>query len=89
MNKLIFATIVALHYLVVFCLVLTAIYSWALFPIYVYVTIVVLIIRVLYSRDPCPLTVLENKYRERLGYCKSRGFVLDWIVKPIKKVIYD
>lgn len=85
--KFMYILIVAVHYLVFGCLLLTTIYAWNELPIYIYVSLVSLIARVIYSRDTCPLTILENHIRAKLNMERSRGFLKDYIIKPIKKVI--
>jgi len=87
--KLLFILTIAAHYITVVCFVLTAVLSWQYMPFYQYVTLLGLVIRVGYSRDHCPLTKLENCIGQKLGYTKSNGFIVDWIIKPLRKLIYD
>lgn len=82
-----YVLVVGLHYGVFFAFVITSLVGILLFPWYVYLTIVSLIARVLVSREICPLTVVEDYIGAKIGYAKSKGFLKDWILRPIKAIL--
>ncbi len=55
-------------------------------PWYVSLPLCTSIVTVAFSHDNCVLTNLENKYREKLGWPKIRGFVGHYILSPARKV---
>ena len=55
-------------------------------PWYVATPLCVFIVRLIFSRDPCVFTDLENHFRERLGWPKVRGFVGHYIFSPARKL---
>ena len=79
MKSLLYLT-VAFHYVIFISFILTVVLSWTYLPWYLYFSLGALIIRVITSRDVCPLTQLENIIRQRLGLRKSSGFLNDWIL---------
>jgi hypothetical protein len=79
--------VVLFHYLVFFAFILTVLLSWIQLPWYLYLSVVALIARVIFSRNICPLTLLENVFRLRLDLDKSTGFLKDWIIAPMKAIL--
>lgn len=57
-------------------------------PWYVALPLEVFIVRLVFSRSLCPLTELENTIRQKLGYKRIGGFVGNYFVRPIKKLMY-
>lgn len=43
------------------------------------------IVLITFSREPCPLTRLENKLRKGLGMDEVKGFMRHYIVLPLRK----
>lgn len=54
-------------------------------PWYVALPIETLIINLMFSPIPCPLTRLESKIRIRLGMPEVKHFVGHYIIHPIRK----
>jgi F0F1-type ATP synthase membrane subunit a len=48
-----------------------------------------IIVYLTFNRNPCPLTVLENHLREKLGKRQIRGFIGHYIIWPIKRLFRD
>ncbi len=71
---------IILHYIVFVCFVITVLFGWLHMPFYLYVTVSSLIIRVLVSRDICPLNIIENKFRKPLGMEPMERFVKEYVI---------
>ncbi len=84
--KVLYWSIIIVHYFAVLCFMLTALLGWKYMPWYQYITMLSLILRVIYSKDICPLTSAENCIAEKLSYTKSRGFIISWIIVPGRKL---
>ena len=60
----------------IMCLNITAFFALPLEqPWYVWVPLCTMIARIVWGSGTCPLTVIENKIRERLGMKPIKGFV--------------
>lgn len=93
LNKwlLLLILLVGIHYFIFICLVVSTIMSWFMLPWYIAGAIATGNTRIIVSRDECPLTTLENKIRIKLNWKKSRGFLADYILKPmqfLKSMLY-
>lgn len=82
LNKAYFLVLVLVHYIIFFSFVTCILLAWRDLPWYAYLTLTALIVRIMVSRDKCPLTLLENKYRARLKMRASTGFLKDWVIRP-------
>lgn len=75
------------HFVLLGCMAAAAlILPWGSAPWYVALPAIVYIVNLLFTRDPCPLTLLENFFRGRMGWALlSGGFVGHYLVKPVRK----
>lgn len=84
---LLFLTI-GIHYVIFVSFILTTLCSYVFIPWFMSLTLTALIVRVIYSRDECPLTTYENHLRAKLDLLKSKGFLKDYILHPRKTFTY-
>lgn len=56
-------------------------------PWYIALPIDTLIVNLMFSSVPCPLTRLESKIRKKLGMPEVRFFVGHYIVFPLRKIL--
>ena len=87
LNKVALVTVVAIHYIVVACFALTAVLAFYAFVWYAAVTVTALVVRVAVDPAPCPLTVMENKLREKLGYAHNIKFVKHYVLRAPETLI--
>lgn len=74
-DRLALQVIVMLHALII-CLNVTAFIALPLEqPWYVWVPLCTIIARIVWGAGECPLTVLENKIRKKIGMKPIKGFV--------------
>jgi hypothetical protein len=88
MTKVLLLGSIALHYVVFVSFVLTAVLVLFLLPWYLGVSLIALIVRVIFSREICPLTAFENVQREKLKMYESTGFLKDYILHPKRTFKY-
>lgn len=90
--KLVLITTIVVHFIFFGSCVATVVFAWDMFPWYVYLVLVMMIGRVMYSRDRCPLTDLETKLREMLRFTENKTFVKSWILNfrlTFKQLYFD
>jgi len=75
------AGIILVHWIVIICNIISFVVVPFILPIYVAVSIMSGIAALLSSRGECILTVLENKYRGRLGKPLIKGFLGHYIFR--------
>lgn len=79
MKILIYLTIL-LHYFAVLCLGISFVLAPFIFPWYFGLTVSGLISRIPLSRDPCPITLLENYFRRKAGVIEVKGFTKEYLL---------
>lgn len=84
MNKIGFILTVAVHYFIFSGLLVSLLMCWFVLPWYLACTVAATVVRLATSREMCPLTALENKFRRKLHMAESTGFLKDWILRPLK-----
>lgn len=57
-----------------------------LYPLLVWMPLNSFILTVIFTREICPLTRLENHMRTNLGMPRIGGFIGHYIVRPIRKI---
>jgi len=57
-----------------------------LYPMWVWMPINSFILTVMFTREICPLTRLENYLRTSLGLPRIGGFINHYIVRPVKRI---
>lgn len=87
-NKVMLLLTIGAHYVVFIAFVLTALLGIYVLTWYVAITLDALIFRVIFSNNECPLTTLENHYRNKLGILASKGFLKDYIIYPRRTFKY-
>lgn len=83
--------VVFIHYLVVVGNVVSCFVVPFIFPWYVAVSIISGVVSLLTTRNPCPLTIMENKLREKLGMKPIKGFIKAYIINvksTIRELLY-
>lgn len=78
--KFLLYLVVGFHYFIFAGLCLSLILCWTELHWYFACTVSATVVRIALSREICPLTLLENRLRLKLGLSKSRGFIKDWIL---------
>ena len=71
--------LVALHFILLPCVVASVVLTWLYQPLYVALLFTISFANLMFTRAECVLTNLENKIRKRLGLPKIRGFVARYI----------
>tara|TARA_B100000809_G_C15020606_1_gene488297 strand:- start:662 stop:1114 length:453 start_codon:yes stop_codon:yes gene_type:complete len=80
-----FHVIVTLHIAVIVINLLAFFILPFLYPIWVWMPINSFILTVMFQREQCPLTRLENTVRVAIGRKKIGGFIGHYFVKPFRK----
>lgn len=80
-----FHAIVTLHVAVIVINLLAFFILPFLYPIWVWMPINSFILTVMFQREQCPLTRLENTVRADIGKKKIGGFIGHYFVKPLRK----
>ncbi len=73
--KILLKALVLLHSVIISLNFICLFYLPALTPWYVWVPCCTLVARMLFTDNRCPLTILENKIREKIGMPQIEGFV--------------
>lgn len=87
MLKLSLVFIIGLHYLIFLSFLIFAIYGLQYLPWWQYLIIGTFVVRLLFSREECPLTTLENKVRIKLEYPIVGDFLTDYILDPVPTLL--
>jgi hypothetical protein len=74
---------VVVHYAVLVCVAATVIWAFASLPIFVAIWFLAITAMLVTTRTECPLTLLENRLRRKLGMKRCRGFVVEYIWEPL------
>jgi len=77
--------LVVAHLVIIFANAAAFFFLLVLAPWYVALPCCTMIARVLFTSVTCPLTVLENKIRKKLGWPQIERFVGHYIIRWIKK----
>lgn len=84
-KRTLFHAIVTLHIVVIVINILAFFILPFLYPIWVWMPINSFILTVMFQREQCPLTRLENTVRADIGKKKIGGFIGHYFVKPFRK----
>lgn len=76
---------VLVHHLAVLMLLYCAISCWYLLPIQFSVLVCVGVGRIAVSREPCPLTLIENLFRRKLNMKEIKGFIRHYYLSPLRR----
>jgi hypothetical protein len=87
-DKFYLISVIFVHYLVVLANVISFFAAPLVLPWYIAISIMSGIVSLLTNRNPCPLTTLENKIRERLGMPRIKGFIKHYVLN-IKSTIKE
>jgi hypothetical protein len=75
---------VILHYLVFIGLAISPIYAIINEPFWIWLPISTLVIRIMFSRNVCPLSLLEYYFESKFRNPKEPKFMKYWIRRPYR-----
>ena len=74
-HKFLLMVVVLFHSIIIFFNIAAFLIAPLETPWYVWIPLCTVIARIIYGAGTCPLTVLENRIRAKLGMPSIRGFV--------------
>jgi type IV secretory pathway VirB3-like protein len=80
----IIATVVS-HYLLIIAMVLSLIFLALSVEWYIAVPVITCVLRIVYSRDPCPLSMLECYFSRAGGFPEVSKFLKGWCTKNARQ----
>lgn len=84
--KMILNSIILFHYFIFFSLLLTVPLVIMYQPLYMSITLVTMIVRVMTSNSPCPLSMLECHFQEKLGLVSKPFFLKNHILVDLETI---
>ena len=86
--KLYLSTVIAIHHLVLFTLIISIPILLIYEPIWVSIPLSSWIIHLGCTRNDCPLTKLGNHFRKKLLFPEIKGFISHYYKKPYQNLMW-
>ncbi len=89
MWRFFFCVVVIIHFILLFFEVLAFLILPFLTKWYIALPCMTFLFTLAFSREECQLTKLENYLRKRIGKSEIKAFISYYIVKPIRKCLFE